>query len=86
MILSIASSAIQKEARKDTYTKGRNEKDLKIQTLQAQLQGLGGAAPMPFVLMPGTHTLLLELPNKIELCRLNVIPADSPSQSKPPHP
>ena len=76
----------QKEINRETYKKGRAAKELKLQALQAQLQSLESQPPLHFDLLPGAHTLLLEQPNKIELCKLNVVPAASPSKSKPSNP
>jgi len=80
-------SAREKDLRRESYSKGRADKELKIQTLTAQLQSVEAQKPVKFDLMPDHYTLLLELPNnKIELCKLNVTPASKSSTSKPPAP
>jgi hypothetical protein len=79
-------SARLKEEKRETYTKGRSDKEIRLQDLRAQLQSLEGQTPLHFDLLPGKHTLLLEQPGKLELAGLNVVPAAKASQPKPPNP
>ena len=80
-------SAREKDIRRERYTKGRADKELRLQALTAQLQSLEALKPVKFDLMPDHYTLMLELPNnKIEICKLNVTPASKSSTSKPPAP
>ena len=75
------------EKNRATYTQSKSEKEIKLQTLTAQLQSLEAQKPVQFDLMPDHYTLLLELPNnKVELCKLNVTPASKSSNPKPPAP
>lgn len=76
-----------KEARRASCIKGRSEKELKLQTLRAKLLSMGEAPiPVRTYLPPGHYTLLLEQPDKIELCKLHVVPAAQPSNPKPSKP
>ncbi|MDB6005243.1 MAG: hypothetical protein JWR15_2230, partial [Prosthecobacter sp.] len=69
---------------KATYEKAKSDKEIKLATLQTQLQSMEGApTPMHFNLPPGAYTLLVGQPNMIELCKLTVVPAVPSSQSKP---
>jgi hypothetical protein len=68
-------AARQKELNREAYTNARSDKEIRLQSLLAQLPSLEGPAPVHFSLPPGTHTLMLNQPNKLELCRLNVVPA-----------
>ena len=80
-------SAREKDTRRENYTKSRSDKEIKLQTLTAQLQSFEAQKPVKFDLMPDHYSLLLELPdNKIELFKLNVTPASKSSTSKPPAP
>ncbi|OYW74544.1 MAG: hypothetical protein B7Z37_17335 [Verrucomicrobia bacterium 12-59-8] len=79
-------SPAQKTERKKFYAKCKADKELKLQELQTKLQNLGGKAPPPFDLMPGNYILLLEQPNKPELCQLKVVLPSGHSPSKPTNP
>ena len=68
-------TARQKELNQEAYTNARSDKEIRLQGLLAQLLSLEGPAPVHFSLPPGSHTLMLAQPNKLELCRLNVVPA-----------
>lgn len=80
------SSARHKDPNRETYARGRSDKEIQLQDLRAKLQGLEGPAPLHLDLQPGRHTLLLEQPVRLEFCRLNVLSSASPSQSKPTPP
>lgn len=75
-----------KDEKREKYTMARAKKELEIQQLRAQLQELETQTPVHFDLMPGQYTLLLDLTSKVELCRLNVVPASAPSKSQSPNP
>lgn len=79
-------SPTQKAARRHSYEKSKAAKELKLQELQTKLQNLGGKAPPPFDLLPGNYILLLEQPNRLELCQLKVLLPAGHSQSKPSNP
>lgn len=75
----------EKDLKREFYTKARNEKEIKLQALQARLQSISGQPTVHFDLMPGDYTLVVEVPDKVELCRLRVTPAATPN-SKPTNP
>ena len=78
--------AREKEARKEAYAKARADKELKLAALQAQLHNMDASqTPQHFDLLPGSYTLMLEQPYKIELCKLHVVPA-ADFHSKPNQP
>jgi hypothetical protein len=79
-------SPAQKAARKEIYEKGKADKELKLQDLQTKLQNLGGKTLPLFDLLPGNYILLLEQPNKLELCQLKVVLPAGHSPSKPTNP
>jgi len=75
-----------KEEKKEAYTRGRSDKEIRLQDLRSRLQSLEGQTALHFDLLPGKHTLLLEQPGKLEIVRLNVVPVAKDSQPKPPNP
>lgn len=75
-----------KDQNRESYTKRKDEKELRLQELKTQLQNLGGNAPPPFDLLPGNYILALDLPNKPELCRLKVVLPSGQSPSQPTNP
>lgn len=79
-------SPAQKAERKENYEKGKADKELKLQELQAKLQNLEGKPPPAFVLLPGNFILSLEQPNKIELCKLKVVLPSGHYPSNPINP
>ncbi|WP_395744167.1 hypothetical protein [Prosthecobacter sp.] len=80
-------SKSQREADEKRYNDIIATKEIELLNFKTQLQNLEAAPVMHFDLLPGSYTLLVELANnKIELCRLNVVPATSYPQSKPSNP
>jgi len=75
-----------KDQNRESYTKRKDEKELRLQELKTQLQNLGGKAPPPFDLLPGNYILLLDLPNPPELCRLKVVLPSGQTPSQPTNP
>lgn len=75
-----------KDQNRETYTKSKAEKELRLQELKTQLQNLGGQTPPPFDLLPGNFILLLEQPDQPELCKLKVVLPSGHSPSKPTNP
>lgn len=79
-------SPTQKAKRKEFYEKGKADKELKQQELKTKLQNLEGETPPPFDLLPGNYILLLDQPNKPELCQLKVVLPSGHSPFKPTNP
>lgn len=79
------ATAREKDIRRDNYTKARSDKEIKLRALQDRLQSISGQSAVHFDLMPGDYTLVVATPDKVELCKLRVIPAAT-SNSKPVNP
>lgn len=75
-------SSREKDAKREFYIKNKSNKEIRLQELQSKLQAIDGQMSLHFDLMPGDYTLVVEVPGKVELCKLHVTPAASPN-SKP---